>query len=55
MLIDKLKKRESGIVLYGITPPKKETPREKIGEIAQRQILKALLCGRWKLKHLWSL
>lgn len=38
MLIDKIKNRESGIVLYGITPPKKSTEREKLAGIAERQI-----------------
>lgn len=38
MLVDKIKNKESGIVLYGITPPKKGTPLEKIEEIATRQI-----------------
>lgn len=37
-LIDKIKNRESGIILYGITPPKKETSLEKIEEISARQI-----------------
>lgn len=38
MLADKIKNRESGIVLYGITPPKQGTEQEKIEGIAQRQI-----------------
>jgi hypothetical protein len=38
MLVDKIKNRESDIVLYGITPPKKGTPEDKIVEIATRQI-----------------
>ena len=38
MLVDKIKNRESGIILYGITPPKKGTSSEKIQEIASRQI-----------------
>lgn len=38
MLIEKIKNRESGIVLYGITPPKKGTEAEKIEEISARQI-----------------
>ncbi len=40
MLVDKIKNRESGIILYGITPPKKGTSPEKIAEIAARQILR---------------
>ncbi len=38
MLVDKIKNRESGIILYGIVPPKKGTSAEKIKEIASRQI-----------------
>jgi hypothetical protein len=38
MLIDKIKNRESGIILYGITPPKKGTSSEEIEEISSRQI-----------------
>lgn len=38
MLIDKIKNRQSGIILYGITPPKKGTDENKIQEIAERQI-----------------
>lgn len=38
MLVDKIKNRENGIVLYGITPPKKGTAADKIEEISARQI-----------------
>lgn len=38
MLVEKIKNRESGIILYGITPPKKETLPEKLERIAARQI-----------------
>lgn len=38
MLIDKIINRESGIVLYGIVPPKRGTDVEKIEEISLRQI-----------------
>jgi len=38
MLAEKIKNRESGIILYGVTPPKKGTSTEKIEEIALRQI-----------------
>jgi len=38
MLTEKINKRESGIILYGITPPKKDTAVEKIKEIAERQV-----------------
>jgi len=38
MLIDKINNRESGIIVYGITPPKAGTDADKIAEIAQKQI-----------------
>jgi len=38
MLIDKINKRESGIIVYGITPPKAGTDADKIADIAQKQI-----------------
>lgn len=38
MLLEKIKNRESGIVLYGITPPKKGTDQEKVEEISTKQI-----------------
>jgi hypothetical protein len=38
MLVEKIKNRESGIVLYGIVPPKKATSSEQIEEISSRQI-----------------
>ena len=38
MLVDKIKNRESGIVLYGIVPPKKGSEAEKIAEISARQV-----------------
>lgn len=40
MLIDKIKNQECSIALYGITPPKKDTPENKIVEIATRQIVR---------------
>ncbi len=36
MLFEKIKNRESGIVLCGIVPPKKETAPEKLDEIARK-------------------
>jgi 5,10-methylenetetrahydrofolate reductase len=36
MLFNKIKRRESGILLYGITPPKADTPLEKVKEIAEK-------------------
>jgi len=38
MLVEKIRNRESGIILYGITPPKKGTDPEKIKEIAELQM-----------------
>ena len=38
MLFEKIQKKESGIILYGITPPKMGTTPEKIQEIASLQI-----------------
>jgi hypothetical protein len=38
MFIRKIRNRESGILLYGITPPKSQTPPERITEIAQRTL-----------------
>ncbi|MGR3812096.1 methylenetetrahydrofolate reductase [Jiulongibacter sp. NS-SX5] len=36
MFIDKIKEGKSGLLLYGITPPKMETPKEKVTLIAER-------------------
>jgi hypothetical protein len=36
MFLTKIKRKESGILLYGITPPKAQTPPEKVEEIAER-------------------
>lgn len=38
MLIDKINNRESGIVVYGITPPKVGHPAEKLQSIAATQL-----------------
>ncbi|WP_455210116.1 methylenetetrahydrofolate reductase [Kaarinaea lacus] len=38
MLVDKIKNKESGIILYGITPPKTGTSPDKVQEISSRQI-----------------
>lgn len=38
MFVNKIKKKESGILLYGITPPKAQTEREKVAEIARRSL-----------------
>jgi hypothetical protein len=42
MFASKIKNRESGILLYGITPPKAQTEREKVAEMAQKSL--AILC-----------
>jgi hypothetical protein len=38
MFFDKIRKRESGILLYGITPPKASTPAEKLPSIAEKSL-----------------
>jgi 5,10-methylenetetrahydrofolate reductase len=38
MFFNKIKSRASGILLYGITPPKAQTPSEKVSEIAERTL-----------------
>ncbi len=38
MFLNKIKAGESGILTYGITPPKSETSTEKIAEIAEKTI-----------------
>src|SRR5688572_24641123 len=38
MFFDKIRKRESGILLYGITPPKASTPVEKLPSIAEKSL-----------------
>lgn len=38
MFFNKIKRRESGILLYGITPPKAQTPIEKVSEIAEKTL-----------------
>lgn len=38
MLIDRLRQRQSGIVLYGITPPKLGSSPEQLHDIAARQV-----------------
>ena len=38
MLVQKIKNRESGIVVYGITPPKKGTEESRVAEISALQI-----------------
>ncbi len=38
MLVDKINNRDTHILLYGITPPKKGTDAEKIADIALRQV-----------------
>ncbi|HEY3405536.1 MAG TPA: methylenetetrahydrofolate reductase [Ohtaekwangia sp.] len=38
MFLTKIRKRESGILLYGITPPKAQTPPEKVSESARKSL-----------------
>ena len=38
MFFNKIKERESGVLLYGITPPKATTPSEKVSEIAEKTL-----------------
>jgi 5,10-methylenetetrahydrofolate reductase len=38
MFFNKIKRRESGVLLYGITPPKAQTATEKVGEIAEKTL-----------------
>jgi hypothetical protein len=38
MFLNRIKSKESGILLYGITPPKSETSPERISEIAERTL-----------------
>lgn len=38
MFFTKIKRKESGILLYGITPPKAQTPTERVGEIAEKTL-----------------
>lgn len=38
MLVERIKNRESGIILYGIVPPKKSSTPQQIAEIAALQI-----------------
>jgi len=38
MFLTKIKSRESGVLLYGITPPKTQTTAEKVREIAEKTV-----------------
>lgn len=38
MFLTRIKRRESGVLLYGITPPKAQTTVEKVREIAERTL-----------------
>jgi len=42
MFLDKIKSGQSGILTYGITPPKSETSPERIAEIASRTIARLI-------------
>jgi hypothetical protein len=43
MFFTKIKRRESGVLLYGITPPKAHTPAEKVSEISEKSL--NILCS----------
>jgi hypothetical protein len=49
MFLNKIKSGESGILLYGITPPKEETIPERVAEIAEKTIARLI---PWILMHL---
>lgn len=38
MFFTKIKRKESGVLLYGITPPKAQTAAEKVSEIAEKTL-----------------
>lgn len=38
MFINRINGRKSGVLLYGITPPKADTPAEKVAEIAEKSL-----------------
>lgn len=38
MFLEKIKRKESGILLYGITPPKAQTPAEKLDDISRKSL-----------------
>ena len=42
MFVDKIKSGQSGILLYGITPPKSETSPERTAEIAGKTIARLI-------------
>lgn len=42
MFIEKIKSGSSGILTYGITPPKSETPSEKIAQIAEKTVARII-------------
>src|SRR4051812_32111155 len=42
MFLEKIKARKTGILVYGITPPKLTTPEEKVAEIAERTLARLL-------------
>lgn len=38
MFLNKIRQKQSGVLLYGITPPKASTPPEKVAEIAEKSL-----------------
>ncbi len=43
MFFTKIKRRESGVLIYGITPPKAQTASEKVSEMAEKSL--NILCS----------
>lgn len=43
MFVNKIRQRESGVLLYGITPPKAQTEPEKVAQIAEKSL--SILCS----------
>jgi hypothetical protein len=43
MFFTKIRGKESGLLLYGITPPKAQTPAEKVREMAEKSL--SILCA----------
>jgi hypothetical protein len=44
MFVSKIRNKESGILLYGITPPKEHTPNEKVVALAERTVNSLSVC-----------
>lgn len=44
-LLDKVERRQAGIVTYGLAPPKRETPPHELASIAARQVARIAALG----------